>query len=138
MELAQQNPTHTIMVVEDFDDARAAMKLVLELMGYRVLEAANGLEAVMLARWDVPELILMDLSMPVLDGYEATRRILAGQAVPIIAVSALTDNGVRQEAAEAGVVDFVPKPVDFDHIERILDRYVPLGEPSRQTHISPQ
>jgi CheY-like chemotaxis protein len=127
---AQGTLTHTVMVVEDYEDARAAMKLVLELMGYRVLEAANGVEAVMLTDWDAPDLILMDLNMPVLDGFEATRRILVEHMIPIVAVSALSDSYSRQKATAAGVVDFVLKPVDFEHIERILDQYVPLTAPS--------
>src|ERR687884_724780 len=66
---------YTIMVAEDFDDTRAMLRRALETKGYRVVEAANGLEAVEMVRDGCPDLILMDLNMPVMDGLEATERI---------------------------------------------------------------
>src|SRR5215207_6586119 len=81
----------TVMVVEDFEDNRFMMRRLLEMSGYRVLEAINGEEAVELATRERPQLILMDLSLPQLDGLAATRRIRQDaemRDVPIVAVSA--------------------------------------------------
>lgn len=90
------------------------MKAILEAFGYRVLEAVNGREAVDVALRDKPDLILMDIMMPELDGFEATRELrqhdsMAG--VPIIAVTAM--EGAQKLAAQAGASDFVRKPVDI-------------------------
>ena len=121
----------TVIVADDYDDARLFMRALLELRGFRVLEAANGLEAVELCKKDRPELILMDLRMPVLDGVEATRRIHAQQETcrtPIVAVSAHCGNDWSHEALDAGAVACVPKPVDFDVIDRIIATYLPAAE----------
>src|SRR3978361_1660405 len=85
------NGHRTVMVVEDFEDNRFMMRRLLEMSGYRVLEAINGEEAVRIAELERPDLILMDLSLPLLDGLAATRRIRERDGlhdVPIIAVSA--------------------------------------------------
>ncbi|HEX8097691.1 MAG TPA: response regulator, partial [Pyrinomonadaceae bacterium] len=94
--------------------------------GYRVVEAVNGKEAVELASTEEPGLVLMDLSMPVLDGYEATRRILAQDGtrdLPIVAVSAFCDGYNQQQALEAGCVECLGKPLDFGAISRVVERY---------------
>src|SRR3712207_8036540 len=85
------NRQRTVMVVEDFEDNRFMMRRLLEMSGYRVVEAVNGQEAVEVAARERPDLILMDLSLPLLDGLAATRRIREQpdlRAVPIVAVSA--------------------------------------------------
>lgn len=115
-----------ILVAEDFDDTRLMMKLLLEMRGHRVVEAANGQEAVEIATRERPDLILMDLNMPVLDGIAATRLLrdrpeTAG--VPIVAVTAhCGDPEWRDRALEAGCVACVGKPVDFEKLERLIDR----------------
>ena len=129
MEPRSRSGARTVMVVDDYDDARFFMRALLELRGFRVVEAANGLEAVELSKQDRPELILMDLRMPVLDGIEATRRILAEEKTrhtPIVAVSAHGQEW-QEAALEAGAVTCVPKPVDFDVLDRILDTYLPAA-----------
>lgn len=110
----------TVLVAEDHIDSRDALRTLLEAYGYAVLVAGNGREAVELARSRLPDLILMDIMMPELDGFEAIRllrRESGTRAIPIIAVTAM--EGARQLSLAAGANDFVPKPVDT---RRLLDR----------------
>ena len=119
---------HTVLVVEDFEDNRFMMRRLLEMSGYRVLEAINGEEAVDLARRERPGLILMDLSLPLLDGLAATRRIRQHEDlrdVPIVAVSAHDTADFHADALAAGCNDYVTKPIDFDQLEALLGRLLP-------------
>jgi len=118
----------TIMVVEDFEDNRFMMRRLLEMSGYHVLEAVNGEEAVELARRERPHLILMDLSLPLLDGLAATRRIRQEASlrdVPIVAVSAHDTADFHADALAAGCNDYVTKPIDFDQLEALLGKLLP-------------
>jgi len=118
----------TVMVVEDFEDNRFMMRRLLEMSGYRVLEAVNGEEAVELAFRERPQLILMDLSLPQLDGLAATRRIRQYpdmRDVPIVAVSAHDTADFHADALAAGCNDYVTKPIDFDQLEALLSRLLP-------------
>jgi two-component system cell cycle response regulator DivK len=118
----------TVMVVEDFEDNRFMMRRLLEMSGYRVLEAVNGEEAVELAKRERPGLILMDLSLPQLDGLAATRRIRQYpelRDVPIVAVSAHDTADFHADALAAGCNDYVTKPIDFDQLEALLSRLLP-------------
>jgi CheY-like chemotaxis protein len=122
------NSPPTVMVVEDFEDNRFMMRRLLEMSGYRVLEAVNGEEAVELARRERPGLILMDLSLPQLDGLAATRRIRQHpelRDVPIVAVSAHDTADFHADALAAGCNDYVTKPIDFDQLEALLSRLLP-------------
>jgi CheY-like chemotaxis protein len=104
----------TILVAEDHLDSRDALRALLEAFGYRVLEAVNGREAVDIALRRRPDLILMDIMMPELDGFEATRELrrhAETHATPIIAVTAM--EGAHQLAIQAGANDYVRKPVDI-------------------------
>jgi two-component system cell cycle response regulator DivK len=117
----------TVMVVDDYDDIRKLICMGLQCKGYQVLEAANGEEAVELATRSRPRLILMDLSMPVMDGYEATRRIKALPEfceIPVVAISAFCDPSNNQKALEAGCVECVSKPIDFPSFDRLVSRYL--------------
>ena len=116
------------MVVEDFEDNRFMMRRLLEMSGYRVVEAVNGEQAVEIARSERPHLILMDLSLPLLDGLAATRRIRQHEElrrVPIIAVSAHDTSDFHADALAAGCNDYVTKPIDFDQLEALLKRLLP-------------
>lgn len=122
------NGTQTVMVVEDFEDNRFMMRRLLEMSGYRVLEAINGEEAVEIAKRERPSLILMDLSLPLLDGLAATRRIRQQaelRNVPIVAVSAHDTADFHADALAAGCNDYVTKPIDFDQLEALLGRLLP-------------
>ncbi len=118
----------TVMVVEDFEDNRFMMRRLLEMSGYKVLEAINGEEAVEIAARERPNLILMDLSLPLLDGLAATRRIRQYaelRDVPIVAVSAHDTADFHADALAAGCNDYVTKPIDFEQLENLLGRLLP-------------
>lgn len=122
------NGHRTVMVVEDFEDNRFMMRRLLEMSGYHVLEAINGEEAIRIAEQEHPDLILMDLSLPLLDGLAATRRIREREdlrGVPIVAVSAHDTADFHAEALAAGCNDYVTKPIDFDQLEALLQRLLP-------------
>jgi two-component system cell cycle response regulator DivK len=114
-----------VLVVEDFEDNRFMMRRLLEMSGYRVVEAVNGNQAVEAAERDQPDIILMDLSLPQLDGLAATRRIREQQGarrVPIVAVSAHDSADFHAEALAAGCNEYVTKPIDFDQLVDLLSR----------------
>ena len=116
------------MVVEDFEDNRFMMRRLLEMSGYHVVEAVNGEQAVEVAELERPHLILMDLSLPKLDGLAATRRIRQNEAlrrIPIIAVSAHDTSDFHADALAAGCNDYVTKPIDFEQLETLLSRLLP-------------
>ena len=118
----------TVLVVEDFEDNRFMMRRLLEMSGYRVVEAVNGEQAVEVAAEERPDLILMDLSLPKLDGLAATRRIRQSNGladVPIVAVSAHDTSDFHAEALAAGCNEYVTKPIDFDQLESLLRRLAP-------------
>jgi two-component system cell cycle response regulator DivK len=120
-----------LLVVEDFEDSRFMLRRLLEIAGYRVVEASDGEQAVELAGQKRPALILMDLSLPKLDGLAATRKIRQHQTmgkVPILAVSAHDAPESRIEALEAGCDEYVTKPIDFDNLNALLKRFLP-GHP---------
>lgn len=115
----------TVLLVEDTEDNRFMMRRLLEMSGYRVVEAMNGEEAVRLARAESPQLILMDLSLPVIDGLAATRlirKVPALEATPIIAVSAHDTSDFQAEAVEAGCNSYVTKPIDFTELEQLINQ----------------
>ncbi len=115
----------TVLLVEDFEDNRFMMRRLLEMNGYRVVEAENGEEAVSKAEAENPDLILMDLSLPILDGLAATRRIRQlpnFNKVPVIAVSAHDTVDFHAEALAAGCNEYVTKPIDFNELEILLQR----------------
>jgi len=117
----------TLLVVDDSDDIRGLICILLRGKGYRVVEAVNGKEAVELASRVKPQLILMDLGMPVLDGYEATRQIRGRREtrdVPVVAVSGFCDALNRHKALDAGCVELVCKPVDFGVLDGVLQKYL--------------
>ena len=114
-----------VLVVEDFEDNRFMMRRLLEMSGYRVVEAVNGNQAVEAAASEQPDIILMDLSLPQLDGLAATRRIREQQGsrrVPIVAVSAHDSADFHAEALAAGCNEYVTKPIDFDQLVNLLSR----------------
>jgi two-component system cell cycle response regulator DivK len=115
------------LVVEDFEDSRFMMRRLLEMAGYQVVEASDGEQAVEMAVQSCPEVILMDLSLPKLDGLAATRQIRQTRGckqIPIVAVSAHDSPQSRTDALEAGCNEYVTKPIDFDSLNEILQRFV--------------
>lgn len=115
----------TILLVEDTEDNRQMMRKLLEMSGYRVVEAVNGEEAVNVASWEKPAIILMDLSLPLIDGLAATRRIRSIpelSQVPIIAVSAHDTADFHSDALNAGCNAYITKPIDYPELEEIVSR----------------
>lgn len=109
-----------ILYVEDNDDNVYVLKIRFELLdGFEVLVAENGETGYATALAEKPDLILMDLDLPVVDGWEATRRLKSNPAtsgIPIIALTAHAMSGSREKALAAGCDDFDTKPVDFDRL----------------------
>ena len=117
----QQQPT--ILVVDDFDDTRLLLRTWLRKKGYRVVEAENGNEAIAKAREVEPDLIIMDVEMPELDGLSATRKIRVlkdAAALPIIAVSAYGADQFREQALSAGCNEYVSTPFEPDELEKLI------------------
>jgi two-component system cell cycle response regulator DivK len=115
-----------VLIVEDYDDTRDLMKFLVESYGYQVIEAADGIEAVDKVKQLHPDLILMDISLPMVDGLTATkfiRQVDPTSKVPIIAVTAF-GKSYYQKAIEAGCNDLIPKPLDFDTLEPIINQYL--------------
>ena len=115
------------LVVEDFEDSRFMMRKLLEMAGYSVLEATDGEQAVKLAVQKRPALILMDLSLPRMDGLSATRRIRRRKRfakLPIVAVSAYDSPESRKEALAAGCNEYLAKPIDFDQLNLVVNRFL--------------
>lgn len=113
------------------------MRRLLEMAGYSVVEASDGEQAVRIAEEARPVLILMDLSLPKLDGLAATRQIRQKKGlkrVPIVAVSAHDSPESRSEALAAGCNEYVTKPIDFDHLNELLHRFVTDSRHRRQVH----
>lgn len=105
----------TVLLVEDNADNRIIYRTILEHEGYRVLEAGDGAEALRIAREDLPSLILMDISIPIVDGWEATRRLKADvltSAIPVIALTAHALVTDRAKAEEAGCDGYLAKPIE--------------------------
>ena len=117
----------TVLVVDDYDEVRLVTKRALEMCGYRVLEAASGTEAVRVAQAESPDLILMDLSMPAMDGFATIhqlRKLLGLRDVPVIAVSAHASREIREDALAAGCLDFITKPVAIDRLRAAVARHL--------------
>ena len=117
----------TIMVVEDYDDTRLLLKKGLEGLGYSVVEASNGQEAVDIADRERPDLILMDLDLPILDGIAATQRIRQHadlESVPIVAVTAYPMSYTHVKAFAKGCNEYMPKPIDMTELANLVNRYL--------------
>lgn len=116
-----------VLVVEDYPDVRKIMKILISRRGYEVLEATDGYDAVEKARQYKPDLILMDLAMPIMDGVTATQIIRetdAFQKTPIIGLTAYAA-AYNEKAIEAGCNEVINKPLEFENIEPLLKQYLP-------------
>ena len=118
-----------ILIVEDNGDMRDFLRRVLARHGYAHLEAADGVEGMEIAHRDHPDLILMDMSLPELDGFEATRRLKADkttQHVPIIAVTAHARPVDERRALEAGCDAYLSKPYSLREFLNIIQEFLPI------------
>lgn len=120
-----------VLVTEDDDDLRFLFSTMLELRGCAVVEAADGAAAVQLAERVCPDLILMDGSLPRLDGLSATRRIRQLNdcaRVPIILITGHADPSFQAEAQRAGCDEYLLKPLDLNQLSRVLEKYLGQGQ----------
>jgi CheY-like chemotaxis protein len=120
----------TIMVVEDDSDNRLMLKTLLEMKGYGVIEARDGLEAVRVLEDARPQLILMDLQIPHLDGFDVARRVRQHPQlgdVPIIIISGHDPARHSRLARAAGCNEYFLKPIDFDRLEQTLAHLLPAS-----------
>lgn len=133
-----------ILLVEDFDDTRLMMRLWLQRKGYRVIEADTGEEAVTVAQRERPDLIIMDMKMPGMNGLDATQEIRQDQALrdtPIVAVSAYGVEEYRSLALEAGCDEYVSTPFDpvalAEIIASLLTAQVSSSGDAQPTNLAP-
>jgi|SRR5262249_46345632 len=124
-----------LLLVEDSEESREGLARHLERKGFATLIALDGRQGVDVARAEAPDLILMDMSLPVLDGWEATRQLKAApetRGIPLIALTAHAMAGDRERALEAGCDDYDTKPVEFGRllakIQALLDRKPAPGQ----------
>jgi two-component system, cell cycle response regulator DivK len=121
-----------LLLVEDNEESRDALSRHLRRKGYEILIAVGGQQGVDVARAETPDLILMDMSLPVLDGWEATRQLKAAppsHGIPVIALTAHGMAGDRERALEAGCDDYDTKPIEFQRllakIQSLLEKKAP-------------
>lgn len=119
-----------ILVVDDSADNVAMLSLDLQQQGYRVVTATNGEEAISVASYTLPDLVLMDISMPRLDGLGATRKIREKDTlrdIPVIAVTAFGTEGFQRAAYDVGVSGYLTKPIDFTRMHQLVARLLSPG-----------
>jgi CheY-like chemotaxis protein len=117
-----------VLVVEDFEDTRSLMRLELEKRGFRVIEATDGEQGIETAMRERPDIIIMDIGLPQVDGIEATRRIREDNSmrdVLIVALTAHHETEYRAQALAAGCDAYLTKPIDFDWLIDLLGRLLP-------------
>ena len=115
-----------VLIVEDYPDVRAIMKIVVRKYGFEVIEAEDGYEAVEKTQQYHPDLILMDLAMPLMDGITAAKiikRMEGFSDIPIVALTAYADSSWN-EAKEAGCDKVIAKPIKFDNLKPLLNQYL--------------
>ena len=113
-----------ILIAEDFEENRIALKLILKYTGFDVIEAEDGQQAIEAVRREEPDLVLMDITLPVIDGLQATREIRSDEKferLPIIVVSAHDNEDVRRQAAEAGGSEYISKPIELEELKKLIE-----------------
>src|SRR5215211_373066 len=127
----QIEPKFLILVVDDSADNVAMISLFLQQQGYRVVTAGNGEDAITIASQMMPNLILMDINLPALDGLGATRRIRENDAlrdIPVVAITAFGTEGFQRAAYDVGVAGYLTKPLDLDRMHQLIARLLsPTG-----------
>lgn len=125
--MSERDKSYLVLVVDDSECHRELLSVFLGVLGYKVAEASDGLEAVKIARSVCPDLIIMDLSMPVMDGYGAVRilrEVPETSAVPIVACTAHDVLTHRDQAMSLGFNEILTKPIDFTNLNVVIDRYL--------------
>ena len=117
----------TILYIEDNCDNRLLVRRVLEAEGYKVIEAEDGLAGMDFVQSETPDLVLMDINLPELDGYEVTKRLKQSPAmaeVPVIAMTANVMKGDREKTIAAGCDGYIPKPIDIDSLPSQIAKFL--------------
>ena len=133
---ASNETDYLILVVDDSIDNLTMISLALQQSGYRVATATNGAEALQVASLTNPDLIIMDLAMPEVDGLESTRQIRQDanlKDIPVIALTAFSTDGFRRAAHETGFDGYLTKPVDFDRLHDLIGRLIGLAKSAQST-----
>lgn len=113
-----------ILVADDEEDIKVILKVYLESTGFEVVTAYDGLDATAVAREKKPDLILMDIMMPVIDGIEVTKQLKADAAtrdIPVVMLSAAAQSGMIEKAMEAGAADYISKPFEPDKVKEVIE-----------------
>ena len=128
--MTEANSEYTILVAEDDPTSQYVFRTILQGAGYRTVLVDNGLQALEKAREERPNLFLLDMMMPVMNGYEAAGRIVQDpifDGIPIVALTARAMQGDADRTKQAGCDDYLSKPVNKQHVYNILDQYLPSG-----------
>ena len=131
----------TILVVEDHDDSRRMMQIMLELDGFRVVTAATGRQALDLSASAAPDVMLMDINLPDMDGLAVTRQIRqrgGDSRTPIIALTAYDTSESRDRALAAGCNEFMLKPVNFERLEALCCRLLATDSDRERPSAAPE
>jgi two-component system, cell cycle response regulator DivK len=124
-------PDYTVLIVEDNEKNRKLMRDLMRVHGYQYLEAEDGLAGVEAAREHHPDLILMDIQLPGLDGYSATQQLKADEstrAIPIVVVTSFAMQGEEGRARQAGCDAYLSKPIDIHQLIATVQRLLPQDE----------
>lgn len=128
---ATNEPEYLVLVVDDSIDNLTMISLDLQQNGYRVATATNGAEALKVAALTNPDLIIMDLAMPEVDGLESTRQIRLDadlKHIPVVAITAFSTDGFRRAAHETGFDGYLTKPIDFSRLHDLIGRLIGLAK----------
>ncbi len=132
--LPESQESYLVLVVDDSIDNLTVISLYLQQSGYRVAAATNGEEAVKVADLVKPDIIVMDLAMPGVDGLESTRQIRQIEKlkdIPVIALTAFSTEGFRRAAHDTGFDGYLTKPVDFSRLTDLIGRLIGLARSAR-------
>ena len=122
-QISNRPKAHSILIVDDYEDSRHMMKKLLEMIGYSVLEADNGLDAVRITQQKRPSVVIMDLGLPLLSGMDAARMIHETpetSEIPIIVLSAYDAASSQDDAVASGCSAYLTKPVDYATLEKTI------------------
>lgn len=122
---------HTILIVEDNPDNRQLVRFILEREGYRILEAPDGLKGVAMVRQYMPDLVLLDLAIPKMDGWDVAVELQADpmtKHIPLVAMSAMTLPKDKRKAMELGCAGFIEKPLEANSFAKEVGQYLVFAE----------
>jgi CheY-like chemotaxis protein len=119
--------TRKILIADDEEDIKVIVQLFLESKGFEIVTAYDGLDAVDKAKSEQPDLVLLDVMMPVIDGFEVCKRLKADPVtadIPIVMLSASSQTESKKRASAAGAVDYISKPFDPDQLQKVIEGHL--------------